>query len=98
MIIDTFLQLFSLLLFVIGAYGFLSRRNVIRMLISIEIMINAANLNLVFFAITNTYSHFIVLISISLAAIEAAIGLSIVLLVFMKRGTIETDELKSLSG
>jgi len=98
MFVDTFLQLFSLIIFIIGAYGFLSRRNMIRMLISIEIMINAANLNLVFFALTSSYSHFIVLIAISLAAVEAAIGLSIVMLVYLRRGTIETDELKSLSG
>ncbi|MGQ4834582.1 MAG: NADH-quinone oxidoreductase subunit NuoK [Candidatus Asgardarchaeia archaeon] len=96
--IDVFLQMFSFILFVVGVYGFLSRRNMIRMLISIEIMINAANLNLVFFAISNPYSHFIVLIAISLAAVEAAIGLSIIMLVYLKRTTIETDELKSLAG
>ncbi len=96
--VDTFLQLFSLLIFSIGVYGFLSRRNIIRMLISIEIMINAANLNLVFFALTSPYAHLIVLIAISLAAAEAAIGLSIVMLIYMRRGTIETDELKFLSG
>ena len=96
--LDVFIQLFSFALFIVGVYGFLSRRNIIRMLISIEIMINAANLNLVFFAIANPYSHFIVLIAISLAAVEAAIGLSIILLVYLRQKTIETDELKSLAG
>ena len=91
-------------LFSCGLYGALARRNAIAMLMGIELMLNAANINLVAFwrhGVTPmedlTGQAFAVLI-IGLAAAEAAVGLALIIAVYRERRTIDVDELDILSG
>lgn len=90
----------SAILFSIGAFGFIASRNAIKMLMCVEIMINAANINLVAFS---SYSHpfnlagqIFAIFSIALAAATAAIGLAIVLLIYRLHGTVEIRRIKEL--
>jgi len=97
--LDQYLLL-SLLLFVIGVCGVIVRRNALIMLMSVEIMLNAVNLALVAFsrlAYGGEGEAFVFFI-IAMAAVEVAVGLGIVVLVFRSRGTVETDDLRSLRG
>ena len=96
--------LVSTLLFVIGVYGLASRRNALRMLFAVEIVINAATLNFVAFsrylptptgAITG---QTVALFAIALAAAEAAVGLAIILVTFRIYRDIDVSEIKSLRG
>jgi len=88
-------------LFVIGALGIaLNHRNVIVMLMAIELMLLAGNINLVTFAhfagdITGAVFTMLVL---AVAAAEAAIGLAIVVVAFRNRGSIEVDALSEMKG
>ena len=88
--------IFSLLLFAIGIYGALVRRNIIGILISIELMLNAANINLIAFAKSTSLApetgQIFALFVIAIAATAAAVGLAIVLALFRVRKTIYTDE------
>ena len=83
------------LLFAIGAAGVLIRRNVIVMLMSIELMLNAVNLS--FIAISRSLGsvdgQVIVLFVITVAAAEAAVGLAIIIAAFRNRETVNADEL-----
>jgi NADH-quinone oxidoreductase subunit K len=81
----------SLLLFVIGLAGVLIRRNFIIILMSIELMLNAANLNLVAFShyLHDIAGQMTALFVIAIAAGEAAVGLAIIIVVF--RGKIATN-------
>lgn len=88
------------LLFSIGVYGVLARRNAILVLMSVELMLNAVNLNLVAF---NVYlrdqllaGQVFTLFVITIAAAEVGLGLAIVLLVFRNRETVKLDELDEL--
>ena len=71
----------SAILFGIGAFGFLARRNIILMLISIEVMLNAVNLSLVGFSrhLEDPRGQIMALFVIAVAAAEAAIGLGLVI-------------------
>ncbi|MBM3264335.1 MAG: NADH-quinone oxidoreductase subunit NuoK [candidate division Zixibacteria bacterium] len=88
----------SAVLFLTGAVGFMIRRNAIIMLMSIELMLNGANLSFVAFARQFGMSdgHIYVFIAITIAAAEAAIGLALVILLFRNRGTVNIDEVKTL--
>jgi NADH-quinone oxidoreductase subunit K len=82
-------------LFMIGAMGFLIRRNVIVTLMCIEVMLNAANLALVAFNRTYTQNHtgqVLTFFVIAVAAAEAAVGLAIVLSFFRLKRTLRSDE------
>ena len=93
--------LLSSLLFCIGLYGVLARRNAILVLMSVELMLNAVNLNLVAFDVWLRdplhAGQALTLFVIAIAAAEIGIGLAIVLLVFRNRGTTELDELRELA-
>ena len=82
-------------LFAIGALGVLIRRNVIVMLMSIELMLNAVNLT--FIALSRSLSsvdgQVIVLFVITVAAAEAAAGLAIIIAAFRNRETVNADEM-----
>lgn len=87
----------SALLFGLGLYGILTRRNAVAILMGIELMLNAANINLVAF---NRYvapgalgGQIFALIIITLAACEAAVGLALVMAVYRNLETIHVDEL-----
>ncbi|WP_328956359.1 NADH-quinone oxidoreductase subunit NuoK [Kitasatospora purpeofusca] len=88
------------LLFSVGVYGVLARRNVILVLMSVELMLNAVNLNLVAFdAWLRDSLHAgqaLTLFTITLAAAEIGLGLAIVLLLFRARGTADIDRVTSL--
>ena len=91
------LLVFSTALFAIGCYGALVRRNVIGILISIELILNAANINLVAFSRSTSLSpetgQIFALFVMALAAAAAAVGLAIVLALFRIRKTVYTDEI-----
>jgi NADH-quinone oxidoreductase subunit K len=88
----------SALLFIIGAAGFLIRRNIITVFMCIELMLNAVNLTFISFSHTlgkvdgHIFSFFVMVV----AAAEAAVGLAIILTVFKNRATLEIDEVSSM--
>ncbi|MBQ1111895.1 NADH-quinone oxidoreductase subunit NuoK [Streptomyces anulatus] len=86
------------LLFCIGLYGVLARRNAILVLMSVELMLNAVNLNLVAFDVwlrdTLHSGQALTLFTIAIAAAEIGIGLAIVLAVYRNRGTSGIDRLR----
>ena len=90
----------SSLLFSIGVYGVLSRRNAVIVLMSVELMLNAVSINLVAFAVYTAPSLFVGIIFaifvITIAAAEVGLALGIVLRVFRNRGTANIDELDAL--
>ena len=96
----THLLVFTTLLFLIGLYGTLTRRNAVGILISIEIMLNAVNINFVAFSSVIKTSpdlgQIFVIFIIVLAAATAAVGLAIVLAIYRNQKTIYTDEIDLL--
>ena len=88
----------SSILFAIGAFGLLVRRNPLVMFMCVELMLNAANLTLLAFARLHgdNTGHVMVFFVIAVAAAEAAVGLAILLNVFRHRETINVDELRAL--
>ena len=90
----------SLILFALGAFGFLVRRNVIIMLMAIEIMLNAVNISLVALSrgLEDLVGHLLVFFVIAVAAAEAAIGLALVVLLFRRTREIHLDEFRLLKG
>ena len=88
----------SCVLFVIGIFGVLTRRSFIVILLSVEIMLNAANLSLVAFSsfLGNPAGQTASLFVIAIAASEVAIGLALAVLLFRKMGTTDTDVLNLL--
>jgi NADH-quinone oxidoreductase subunit K len=89
---------FSSILLLIGAYGVIRNKNAIVVLMSVEIMLTAANINFVAFStFYNVLSgQIVVLFVTTIAAAEVAIGLAILLSLFKQRGTIELDLLNRL--
>lgn len=95
---------FGAALFAIGIYGIMARRNAIGILLSLEIMLNAVNVNLVAFAhFVTPQAHridgqFFAIFVITVAAAEATVGLAIILALFLARGTVNADEVHLLRG
>src|SRR5262245_9112029 len=86
-------------LFITGALGFLLRRNLLVLLMSIELMLNAVNITLVTYNRMHTQNHggqLFAFFVIAVAAAEAAVGLAIVLSFFRLRKTIRSDEADTL--
>lgn len=94
------LLLFSAFLLCAGLYGALTRRNVIGILISIEMILNAVNINLVAFSRTTSLApetgQIFAIFVIAIAAAAAAVGLAIVLAFFRVRKTVFSDEMNLL--
>ncbi len=90
----------SAILFSIGALGVLSRRNPLIIFMSIELMLNAANLAFVAFArVYNTFSgQIFVFFVIAVAAAEVAVGLALIVEIFKSKRNINIDEMNSLKG
>jgi NADH-quinone oxidoreductase subunit K len=88
----------SLALFLIGCIGVVTRRNVLIVLMSIELILNAVNINLVFFSrlFGDIAGQVFAIFIIADAAAEAAVGLGIILAFFRTRDTILTDEMDLL--
>ena len=89
-----FFLVIAALLFTIGAVGVLVRRNVIVMLMCIELMLNAVNLTFIAFAHEGQamVGHIFALFVITVAAAEAAVGLAIVIALFRRRRTTDVDD------
>jgi NADH-quinone oxidoreductase subunit K len=97
--IRAFLTL-SVLLFSIGAVGVVSRRNVFTVFMSIELMLNAANLAFVTFSRFHERldGHVLALLIMAVAAAEAAVALSVVILLHKHKGKLDTDIFTMLKG
>jgi NADH-quinone oxidoreductase subunit K len=93
--LDAYLVL-SALLFAIGTFGFLARRNAIAMLMSIELMLNAVNLTIIAFGAFQPalqgHAAIIALMVMAVAAAEATVGLAIVIAIYRNRRTPLVDE------
>lgn len=87
----------SALLFSVGIYGVLARQNAVLVLLSIELMLNATNINLVafsaFFQEAGVAGQVFALFVIAVAAAEVGIGLAIVILIFRNRQSVDVDEM-----
>jgi NADH:ubiquinone oxidoreductase subunit K len=90
----------SLILVAIGVYGIVVKRNAIRMIFSIEIIANAANLNLIAFSrnLGNVQGQVFALFSIAIAASEVAVGLGIIIIAYRLYKEIDVEEFKSMRG
>jgi NADH-quinone oxidoreductase subunit K len=89
------------ILFTLGAFGiFLNRKNVIIILMSIELMLLAVNINLVAFSayLNDITGQIYALVVLTVAAAEAAIGLAIIVIYFRNRGSIAVDDINSMRG
>lgn len=98
--IDHYLML-STLLFVTGICGiFLNRKNIITILMSIELMLLAVNINMVAFSVHlgDLTGQIFTMFILTVAAAEAAIGLAILVVYFRNRGTIDVDDISALKG
>jgi len=92
--------LLSAFLFILGAVGVLVRRNPLVILISVELMLNAANLTLVAFSrqLQNMEGQLFALMSMTVAAAEAVVGLAILVDIFRVRDVEDIDDLSELKG
>jgi len=90
----------SAVMFSIGVFGFLSRRNLVIMFICLELMLNAVNVSLVAFShyLQSINGQILVFFVITVAAAEAAIGLAIIIAYFKNNPTIKVDEINILKG
>jgi len=97
-LIDFFIV--SIALLGIGIYGLAVKRNAIRMLFAIEIIINAANLNLVAFArfLPHSGGQTLALFSIAIAAAEVAVGLALIIVAYRMYKNVDIAEFRSLKG
>ena len=89
------------ILFTIGVFGiFINRRNVIVILMSIELMLLAVNINFVAFSVYqhNLLGQIFAMIVLTVAAAEAAIGLAILVVYFRNRGSIEVKDINLMKG
>ena len=92
--------LLAAVLFCIGVYGTIARRNAVMVLMSIELVLNSVNLNLVAFSLMNDNQdgHVFALFVIAIAAAEVGVGLAMVLMIYRNRRSIALDELSEMSG
>ncbi len=86
--------------FVVGVAGFLTRRNIIIMFMSIELMLNAVNISLVSFSryLSDMRGQVLVFFIVAVAAAEAAIGLAIIIALFRNKVTAHVDEANEMRG
>ncbi len=100
MITPTHYMLLSAALFIIGVVGVMMRRNIIVIFMSIELILNAVNVNLV--AFSRLHNHVVgqvfALFIVAVAAAEAAVGLGILLAFFRNKETLNVDEVNLLRG
>jgi NADH:ubiquinone oxidoreductase subunit K len=99
MLISQFLLL-GAILFCIGVYGVIARKNAVLVLMSIELILNSVNINLLAFALRNGSAdgHTFALYIIAVAAAEVGIGLAMVLLIYRNRRSIGLDDLSEMRG
>jgi NAD(P)H-quinone oxidoreductase subunit 4L len=99
MMLNQFLIL-SAFLFCCGIYGVLARRNAVLVLMSVELMINSVNMNLIAFSVyqDNVIGHVFSLFAIAVAAAEVGVGLAIVLLIYRNRRSIDISDVAQMKG
>ena len=103
MLINQFLFL-GAILFCIGVYGVLARRNLVLVLMSVELILNAVNINLVAFGAMwhattgNLSGQVFALFVIAVAAAEVGVGLALVLMIYRNRQSIDVDDVDLLKG
>jgi NADH:ubiquinone oxidoreductase subunit K len=99
MLVNQFLLL-GAALFCIGVYGVLARRNGVMVLMSIELILNAVNINLVAFGAMNEdiAGQVFALFVITVAAAEVGVGLALVLLIYRNRSSIDLDDVDVMKG
>lgn len=93
-------MILSTVVFIIGVFGFLSRRNIITIFLSIELMLNAVNINLISFShyLQDLRGQILAFFVIAVAASEAAIGLAIIIALFRNKATAHVDEIHEMKG
>jgi NADH-quinone oxidoreductase subunit K len=93
-------MILSTVVFAIGVFGFLSRRNIIIIFMSIELMLNAVNINLISFShyLQDLRGQILAFFVIAVAASEAAIGLAIIIALFRNKATAHVDEIHEMKG
>lgn len=99
--VEYFLVVSTLMLFA-GIYGFFTRKNLLAVLISVELILNATNIN---FAVFNRYlfpealeGHFFTLFGIAVAAAETAVAIAIIINIYRNIRNIQTDDINQLKG
>lgn len=99
MLVNQFLML-GAVLFCIGVYGVIVRKNAVMVLMSIELILNSVNINLLAFSLRNgsVDGHTFALYVIAVAAAEVGVGLAMVLLMYRNRRSIGLDELSEMKG
>ena len=92
--------LLAAFLFCVGVYGALARKNAVLVLMSIELILNAVNINLVAFGAfhNNIVGHVFALFVVAIAAAEVGVGLAIVLLIYRNRHSIDLTEVDLMKG
>ena len=100
----TFYLIFAIALYMVGLYCLATKRNMLRLVLGIEILINAANINFITFAayampgFVDPMGNSFVCISIGLAGAVSAVALAIVVLAYRHYGTLDVKELRRLRG
>jgi NADH:ubiquinone oxidoreductase subunit K len=99
LLLNQFLLL-GAVLFCLGVYGVLARKNAVLVLMSIELILNAVNINLVAFGAMNSSiaGAVFALFVIAIAAAEVGVGLAIVLLIYRNRRSVDLDDVAELKG
>ena len=93
-------------LFCIGAFGALARRNAVGVLMGVELMLNAVNINLIAFwryagaggAVADMTGQLFAIFVITVAAAEAAVGLALIIAIYRQRSTVNVEEIDSMKG
>ena len=96
-------QILAAALFCLGLYGVLARKSAVMVLMAVELMLNAVNINLVAFAAFRDVSsivtgHVIVIFVITVAAAEVGLALAVIMRLFRRRGTVNVDEIDLMKG
>ncbi len=93
-------MILSTVVFTIGVFGFLSRKNIIIIFMSIELMLNAVNINLISLShyLQDLRGQILAFFVIAVAAAEAAIGLAIIVALFRNKATAHVDEIHEMKG
>ncbi len=104
MILLSYYLVFTAVLYIVGIYCLATKRNMIRLILGIEILINAANINFIVFSanweagFVDPFAHSIVIISTALAGCISAVALTIVVYAYRHYGTLDVRKLKRLRG
>ena len=95
-------QILAAALFCLGLYGVLARRSAVMVLMAVELMLNAVNINLVAFSafrdISIVTGQVIVVFVITVAAAEVGLALAVIMRLYRRRGTVNVDEIDLMKG